>query len=172
MAGTKTYTGTFTRMDLLEQQVRVALRRANVPKSSLDIAVAGVRKKYIVSLQIYAVTSTGKAVGELEIKIDWQRHQFHISTSGDTVKIDSRWKNDTAIEIDEALNVFEGFLERSGITSVVRYVYYPGADVKAIGRELGTTPSTPMPWAGPVTDGSPFKLSLLDEASVIVRGVS
>ncbi|BCK70020.1 hypothetical protein Srufu_039730 [Streptomyces libani subsp. rufus] len=163
---------TFTRMNLLEQQIRVALRRANAPKKSLDVAVAGVRKKYIVKLQIYATASTGKAIGLLEIRIDWQRHKFHISTSGDTVAIDSRWENDTAVEIDEALNVFEGFLAHSGVTTLVRYVYYPGADVEAIGRELGTQPSKPMAWAGTVIDGSPFKLSLLDEASVIVRGVS
>ncbi|WP_432141344.1 hypothetical protein [Streptomyces sp. bgisy084] len=159
-------------MDLLEQQVRVALRRANVSQVSLDTAVAGVRKKYIVKLQIYATASTGKAIGLLEIRIDWQRHEFHMSMGGDTVKLDSRWENDTAIEIDEALNVFEGFLTRSGVTTLVRYVYYPGADIEAIGRELGTRPSKPMAWAGSVIDGSPFRLSLLDEASVVVRGVS
>src|SRR5436309_16083043 len=101
---TSTVTKTFTRVDLLMTQIRVALlRAARISQSSLDRIERGVRKAWISNINIYAFDDSSLCRAQLLMGIDWSIHDAKIAVGKTTVVIDERWSNDTAIEVQEAV---------------------------------------------------------------------
>ncbi|MEV0975934.1 hypothetical protein [Streptomyces sp. NPDC049915] len=126
------------------------------------------RKKYVEHLLIYGTDLLGTVWCELDIKIDWSRHEFHMAAGRTTVGIDSRWRDGAAIEVDEAVDLFEKCMAARGLSPKVMYRYPAGADVQTIRKELGTGPGDPVKWAG-VAEGPQMRVSGLDEVSAGIR---
>jgi len=162
---TTTTTKTFTRIDLLKLQVVIALRRARVDASMVGKIRTGVEKGWIEKIVVYGVDSGGQAWCQLTMKIDWAQHQLHLTAGRLTVSIDDRWTNDTAIELDETLDLFEQYSRAKGLSSRA-YVWYPSRlDRSSIQKALGFVTATPMVWAGQA-QGAAMKIPELDELTV------
>src|SRR5579871_2359322 len=110
MATTRTSTKTYTRIDLLIMQVRIALNKTlNISEEKFDqIFRQGLRLKLIGSVTIYAIQSDGRCRAQLRLTIDWDRHSVHIAEGREPISIDRRWHGETAPELEVYV---EGFVE-------------------------------------------------------------
>src|SRR6185369_841055 len=108
---TATSTKTFDRIELLKLQVAIALRRASIPESTVDKIRRGVDRQWIDRVVVYGRDGHERAWCSLTLHIDWNKHQLHLDAGRATVVIDDRWTSDTAVELDEALRLFQGFVD-------------------------------------------------------------
>lgn len=82
--GAYTGTHTFTQTEVVVNQYKIAIRYAGVlSEERTEQLLEAVRKQQISSIGIYACNSESKRVAEVEIKVDWDKHQQIISTYGD-----------------------------------------------------------------------------------------
>lgn len=172
MARTQTTstTRTFARLDLLKIQVMTALRRSGVSESVASKVRLGLDKRYIAIVDVYGVDSAGMAWCHLRLTIDWRAHKLHIEAGRTTVQIDGRWIDNTAVEIDETLRVFEAYMASRPLTIKLFVEYAEGVDRNRADAELGFVPGTRPNWAGePVGDS--YNVRDLDELSIGIEMV-
>ncbi len=168
---TITSTKTFLRIEALKLQIRIALRRAMRPGSltqqSLNGIMKGVDKQYIGWLRIYGFDYHGNARCELSLRIDWYRYQLHIGAGRTTIEIDDRWPDQTAIELNETLELFNDFVRNNGLRTEWHVAYRAGLPRSAavINRELGFSAAKPVTWAAG-KEGFKHIIPELDEMSV------
>ena len=82
--GAYTRTHTFTQTEVVVNQYKIAIRYAGVlSEERTEQLLEAVRKQQISSIGIYGCNSESKRVAEVEIKVDWDKHQQIISTYGD-----------------------------------------------------------------------------------------
>lgn len=166
-ARTKTTTFTLTRIDLLVSQVRIAMRRTGLPAATIQKVVRGVQEKWIEKITICAEDGKGLIWCQLVLHIDWARHELHLVAGRTTVTYDDRWTEGTAIELDEALNLYNQYVRSQGNRLRPHlYVYY----LRSVGRDqanrqLGFTPAAPKKWAGE-RGGTRMMIPELDEVTV------
>src|SRR6266404_3530448 len=125
---TATTSKTFTRIDLLKLQVVIALRRARVAPATVGKIRKGVENGWLEKIVVYGVDSSDLVWCQLTLSIDWAQHSIHLTAGRVSVSIDDRWANDTAIEVDETLGLFEQFTRAKGLTSKVHVWYSPQED--------------------------------------------
>lgn len=144
---TRTSAFTFARLELIKMQVRIALRRASsIPDSALQSINRGLDNKWIYLVNIYGFDSQNYCRAQLKIEIDWNEHNIQLSSGRAMVSIDG-WQDNTAIEIDEALNVFNKYIQMNNLRAEWAVVYPPNLDVNHINRELGFVTMAPIQWA-------------------------
>ena len=98
-------------------QVRIALRRAvGIGPSSIETIADGVEKKWINTIRIYGVDRKDECHIELLLEIDWDLHDFQLSL-GKTKVSTKGWDNDTAIELDEAIKIFNSYVKDKNLKS-------------------------------------------------------
>lgn len=110
---THTATRTFTRVELLKTQVRIALRRTTrISPETLAVTFdRGVDMRWISDIIIYAVDDRNRCRAQLLLEFDWDEYDLQLSRGKATVVIDgSKWQNDTAIELDEVLSLFNKYV--------------------------------------------------------------
>ena len=162
---TATTTKTFTRIDLLKLQVVIALRRARIDSGTVNKIRNGVEKGWIEKIVVYGIDANDLAWCQLTMTIDWSQHKLHLTAGRISVSIDDRWKNDTAIEVDETLGLFEQYTQAKGLTSKV-FVWYPNhVERESVQRALGFVTASPMNWAGQL-QGTAMKIPELDELAI------
>lgn len=145
---TATVTKTFSRIDLLKMQVTIALRRTRVAKTTISKIQMGMDRRWIEKIIIYGVDGTGKAWCGLTIRIDWARHQLHMAAGRTTVAIDERWEDDTAVELDETLRLFEDFVATRDLQPLIHVWYPSGLNHSQIRQDLGFVTANSVSWAG------------------------
>jgi hypothetical protein len=164
---TQTATKTYSRIDLLTLQVRVALRRAGIEPALVEKIRGAVEKHWIARILIYGKDAQGRASCLLLMEIDWPRHTLHAQAGRTTVEIDHRWTGDTAIELDETLSMFEEFIRVKRLRPVLEVTYAKSstATYDQIQRALGFVDAEPVVWAG-YREEVMMKIPELDELSV------
>ena len=114
MARTFSYTSTktFARIDLLSTQIRIALRRTtDISPSTLEQIELGVKKQWIQMVNLYRFDNKNLCRAEVILEIDWDEHKLQLSKGKATVLRDvDKWTGDTAIELDEAIMLFNQFV--------------------------------------------------------------
>src|SRR5258708_5140827 len=106
-ASTFSRTKTYTRIALLKEQVRIMLRRTtNISPDWLRKLEIGIDNQWIQTFLVYAFDSRRLCRAELIFEIDWDEYTFQMSHSKTIVNIDQRWVDDTAIEVDEVIILF------------------------------------------------------------------
>lgn len=125
MATTHTTTSarTFLRLSLLKIQVRIALiRAAGIAQITLnEIIDKAMDEKALERVKIYGMDESNICQAGLLMAIDWERYELQIKGGHETVKIDERWRNDVAPEIDEAVKMFARFVKERNLKVEVHY---------------------------------------------------
>lgn len=161
-----TKTITVARLELLKMQVRIALRRsANADQKGLDAVDKGLDKKWIKRVTVYGFDSQKLCRAQLDLEIDWNEHTVQLSRGKAQVTIDGRWPDNTAIEIYEAINVFNWCVETNKLHTEWVISYAPHLNRDEINRILGFKPAPPVRWAGKAT-GTEMDIPELPEVRV------
>lgn len=149
MAITRVITSTYTRVELIKTQFRVTLRRTTlVEKQTLDVIEKAIDNKWIQEMTIYAFDNSNFCRGELVLKIDWNEYNIQMSQGNIKVAIDDQiWDNQTAVEIDELIRLFNRFVQNKNLWTkfVVRYPSH--LDRNYINSQLGFVNADPVTWA-------------------------
>ena len=155
MATTVTAAKTFARIALLKIQLRTVLRRTtDISEGTLNRLMSGVDKRLICGFSIYALDGKGLCRAELDLDIDWSEHDVQLAIGKATIAIDeTKWQNDTAIEIDEAVNAFKEFVAQERLRTELRTPLIPevrndAERYKQALDELGLVLADPVKWAG------------------------
>lgn len=154
MPVTYTHATTYTRIDLIKIQFRVALRRTtSISQDKLDQLMIGIDNQWIRKLDIYSLNNQKLCRAQLAIEIDWNEYGTHLSRGRGKVSIDEKWTNNTAIELDEAIRLFDSFVKKYTLTTTWQITYtskvYADAGLQArVRNTLGLTSATPVKWAG------------------------
>jgi hypothetical protein len=102
----------------------------------------------------------------LSLVIDWDEYRVQMSQGQTNVSIDERWRDDTAVELDEMILLFNDYVEEVGLSQVDwRVIYQPHLDVDEINRLLGFRRAPAPDWAGERV-GEPTRIDLLPELQV------
>ena len=125
----------------------------------------GLEKKYIKQIDIYGLEKSGLCRAQLKIKIDWQKHQIHISEGRHMVKIPEKWLDNGAIEVDEMTKLFREFVESENLETTWQFTFSNDVDIEKARKELGTSPATAPSWKGRIV-GQSFEVSGADEMKI------
>jgi len=170
-AYTVTGTKTYARIVLLKEQVRTILRRTTqVSQETLQRLMIGLDRYWIATFLVYAFDNNNLCRGELTFEIDWDEYQLQMSRGKTTVTIDQRWENDTAIEVDEIVRLFNDFSREFNLRTQwrIRYTAAINSDPRKkeeVQRTLGLETAAPINWAGP-RQGTSHQIPELPEARV------
>jgi hypothetical protein len=144
-----TKTITVARLELLKMQVSIALRRsANADQKGLDAVNKGLDKKWIKRVTVYGFDSQKLCRAQLDLEIDWNEHTIQLSRGKAHVTIDGRWEDSTAIEVDQAVQLFNKWVETNMLRTEWVISYAPHLNRDEINRALGFKPADPVRWAG------------------------
>ena len=118
VTNTRTVTKTFARITLLTMQCRAALRQTtDIDDVALERLMEGVEKQWLRKFSIYALDRERLCRAELTLEIDWDKYNFQISIGKATISIDEKWKDNTAIEVDEAVRAFKNFVREFSLST-------------------------------------------------------
>ena len=145
MATTHTYTTTFTRTELIKTQVRVVLRKTtDISTSALSKIEKAIDNGWINKVTIYALDNQNYCHAQLILEIDWNEHNFQLSIGKATISIDEKWTDNTAIEVDEVIKLFNRFISEKGLSTEHQYSMTSNSKGKA--SELGWIDAKPIKW--------------------------
>jgi len=141
---THTATATFARLELIKMQVRIALlRTTDISASALSGVEKAIDNKWINKITTYVVDSQGYCHAQLLLEIDWDEHNLQLSKGRAIVSIDEKWIDNTAIEVDEAIQIFNRFVSAKGLTTKHQYSITSAGKGKTH-KELGRTDADPI----------------------------
>lgn len=121
---THTYVQTRTRLELLQTNIRIALKRAGLSDAQVANIGKGIKNRWIKTIAIHGVNNIGQSCCVLELSIDWSEHDRQIQFGNHSIKLSARWNNEVALELCEALDTFDEYVEEKGLGIKLRY-YYP-----------------------------------------------
>ena len=114
------------------------------------IAEKGIeRNRWIETVYLYAFDDAGKIKASMTIRIDWERHSFHITGNRNYVDIDrgSGAAAHLSVAIEEMVRFFKGKVTEHGWITQWVVAYTPGVDRDLVDRELGLEDSPRREWA-------------------------
>ena len=161
MPNTYSYTNTytFTQTDVVVSQFKIAISYADViDKAKTELLLKAISNQKISSIGIYAYNDEHKRVAEVEIEIDWEKHQQIISTHGDIFdegQAGFNYKKGEAGETKVFVNNLVKSAKKSGLSLSmwVRLVKtITGEERTALLKKIGFNGGTPDPWAGKITE--------------------
>lgn len=156
MANTVTYakTKTFTRIGAIKRQFRTLLRRAtSISLETLEKLEKGLDDPWIAEVSVYGLDKQKLCRAQLILKIDWNEYKLQIDAGRATVAVDEKkWVDETAIEVDECIRLFNDFVEEKSLITewVVVFAASVRADdtkLKEVRNTLGLQPREPFKWA-------------------------
>lgn len=172
MAVTRTVTKTFTRIDLMIMQVRIALKQTlDISEEQFDrVFRQGLQLHLIGKVCIYGVDGTGLCWAQILLEIDWLRHQVHVSAGRDSIGIDRRWRDETCPALQEIVPMFNDYVEEQNLSTLWQIYYAPGIDEAYARNLLGLVTAQAPTWAGE-PESSSWDTVGLDELKVGCRFV-
>jgi hypothetical protein len=99
------------------------------------------------------------------MKIDWDRNELHVKTGRNNVVIDSRWRDDVAIEVDKTMTLFEEYCAGRDFEIVCYMRYASGVDRVHAHSVLGFVDTPDVTWAGPLA-GTEMTIPEIDEFTI------
>ena len=171
MATTRAFTSTYTRIELIKTQFRVTLRRTTlIENDTLEVIERAIDNKWIKELTIYAFDYYNYCRGELTLIIDWNEFDIHMSQGNVKVAIDDQmWNNQTAVEIDELIRLFNKFVQSKGLQTRFVVQYPSHLDSNYINSQLGFVTADPVTWAKGGTINESLSIEELPELKIGLR---
>jgi hypothetical protein len=144
---TQTATKTFTRLELIKTQVRIALRRTtNISIETLQNTFdRGLDNRWIAKIIICGVDSKNYCRAQLILEIDWDKYDLQLARGKATIAIDGRWKDDSAIELDEIVALFNKCVSEYSLTTKLQ-TRHPKGLSDEVYRKLGLVDAEPITW--------------------------
>ena len=166
MSNTYTSAVTIARLDLIKLQFKIALRRTTgISEHSWKKIEKGLSKGWIKTLNIYAFNSKGLCKAQIELEVDWHQHDVELRNGKTTIALDEGWINNTAIEVDEVIQIFKDYVSHNNL-NIKWCVFYPShLDADEINRKLGFVKAKPIKWSGK-KEGANFSIPELKELRV------
>jgi len=168
----RTSTKAYPRLSLLCMQVRRLLRRTtDIDDETLDLLVEGVKQRWFKRVSSIAVGNDELCWAKIALDIDWDEHSRQLSRGQATILIDSRkWRDDTAIEVDECINTFNAIVEEDRLTTEWRVAYSDWVKrdrgtLDYVRSTLDLRPADPVKWGGSII-GEPFSIAELPELKI------
>lgn len=163
---TQTSTKTFARLELIKTQVRIAFRRStNISKEQLNKLVdIGIDRHWLKQIKIYGIDDQGLCQAQLVLDINWNKHKSQLSMGKAKIIIDNRWAEDTAIELDESINLFNKYVNEYSLTTTNRFSLSEGEDHDIICKELNLVSAEPIKFTN--KSGNSFNIPELQEVCV------
>ena len=164
---TRTASATYTRMSLLILQVKITLRRTTkISEERLRRTFeTGLKEKLIGKIHIYALDKNERCRAQLTLEIDWKRHELHIREGREYITIDNRWENNTAIELDEIIRLFNEYTQAKRLNTIWRLNYAPNVDTEYARKKLDLVDGKLLEWYGR-KESYVTKIQELDECKV------
>lgn len=175
MAVTRTIapTTTHTRIDLLVDQVEVALIRTVDISEDLFTRVfsRGIRRRYIRRVFILGKNNRGEVCASLSLSFNWEQHILHLDAGCDTVAVSRRWKDGVAPGLSELVTQFLEYGREEGLEIDWRVQLTNEKPEAEIMSYLGLVDAAPTVWAGR-TIGYGWTADELDELHIGMRVVA
>ena len=162
---TRTATKTFTRLTLIKLQLDRILSRCNVDNDTIMKILGGIDEKWIEDLHVYGLDPAARCWAELHVKIDWDRNELHVTAGREQLTIDTRWRDDIAIEVEKTLALFEEYCQDKSLHFDAHVRYRLGVNRDMVNRRLGFVAAEPVQWAGQ-SFGSAMSVPELDEFTI------
>jgi len=161
---------TFTRLDLLKTQIRVALlRTTDISSSFLDKMMQGIDKHWIAAVKVWALDETNLCRAQFSMKIDWEEHDGKMAIGRATITIDERWLADTAIEVQETIQLFDHFVRAHNLRRKWTVTYVSSVNREEIDKILGFKSAPRVKWAAGESEALNFQIPELSELRVGCR---
>lgn len=163
---------TYTRIDLIKSQVRIALRRTTDLNDYTieNYILSEIAYQNISEVNVYGLDFYNLCQAQLVIKIDWDLYQVNMANGKATVVIteDGRtWIDNTAIELSEAISLFMDYARANSLFTKCHTSYAPGVDWRHANSVLGMGNADPIEWGGRADITLPFfSIPEIDEVRV------
>ncbi|OCQ95647.1 hypothetical protein BCD67_10540 [Oscillatoriales cyanobacterium USR001] len=164
-------TTTWTRIEAIKSQVNIALRHTTEISLQLiqESILKRIENKWISKIHVYALDSENLCRAQLSIEIDWDEYNLQISNGKTTVVIteDGRtWIDNTAIELDEAILLFNDYVRDHSLKTKCYTPYAPGVNREEVNRILGMVNGEPIRWKDKANQVFQFKIPEIKELRV------
>lgn len=152
-------------------QVSVALRRTTfISEDKLQQLLIGLNEKWIEEFSVYAFDHNNLCRAQLVLIMDWKEHTAQLNLGHDDVTINQKWENNTAIELDESIRLFNGYVNSESLWTEWRVTYTEAvrsnpALLDLVRRTLGTHAGDTITWAGK-REGHDYVIPELSEMKV------
>lgn len=162
-------------MELLKIQIRRTLRRTTrISKRRLELIDDGIENHWVSQIFVYAFDHNNLCRAELMVKIDWDEFGLQIYQGRAVIVIDERWESDTAIEVDEAIKLFNKFVETYSLKTrweieFTEWVQNDEVKYQEVLDILELTHSQPIQWASDDQEGIVLEIVELPELRVGCR---
>ncbi|MEZ2236386.1 hypothetical protein [Microcoleus sp.] len=141
---------TLTRILVIQAQVEIALTRTTyLSEEAIDSILKGIEKQWIDQVYIYGLDSKNMFSAQLIIEIDWYEHNLHNCNGNRTVVIaadGSTWIDNTAIELHEALSLFNDYVVENSLKTKCQTSYGLGVNCEDANRILGRVNTEAIRW--------------------------
>ncbi len=161
MPNTYSYTNTytFTQTEVVVSQFKIAIGYAGViSKAKTELVLEAISKQQLSSIGIYAYNKDHKRVAEVEIEVDWDKHQQIISTFGDIFdegQAGFNYKKGEAAETKVFVNNLVKSAKEKGLSLsmwVLPVKSITGEDRVNLLKKIGFNGGKPDPWIGKITE--------------------
>lgn len=144
-------TRTYTRIDLIKSQVRIALvRTTDLNDYTIEnYILLEIAYQNISEVNVYGLDSSNLCKAQLIITIDWKEHNLQIANGKATVVITEDggiWKNHTAIELRETISLFLDYAEAHNLKAKCHIRDATGVNRQEANRVLGMVTAEPIKW--------------------------
>lgn len=150
ITATKTYTNTFTRIEVLAFQMNYVVKRTTNSETFEQIVEKGiVQNQWIDVVTVNAIDAQGKLHAKIIMRIDWDQHKLQIDLNNNAIPLKE------ALPEGERLSVAIGMIvkyfckkvEEMGLITSWIIQYRFGIDAVRARKELGTVPASEPQWA-------------------------
>lgn len=160
MTNTYSYTNTytFTQTEVVVSQFKMAIARAKViSKEKTQLVIDAITNQQISTIGFYASNSENKRVAEVEIKVDWEKHQQIISTFGDIFDEGQAGFNYKKVEAAETKVFVQNLVDKAKEKGLKMHMWVlpvesmTGEERTAFLKKIGFTGKID-PWSGKITE--------------------
>ncbi|MBS1725198.1 MAG: hypothetical protein JST51_00640 [Armatimonadetes bacterium] len=120
---TQTYVQTRTRIELLQTNIRIALKRAQISDTDVANVIKGIKNRWIRKIAIHGVNTLGQSCCVLELMVDWKEHDRQIQLGNTKIELSARWNDEVALELSVALDTFDEYVHEKKLGIDKRYYY-------------------------------------------------
>ena len=170
-SSTVSNTLTFTRLQILKSQISITLNRTTIiDPETLKSVIKGIENKWIEIIKVYALDSNKLCIGELILNIDWDKYNQELSKGNATVVFkDNIYKEDTILEIDQVVILFNEFVKHNNCNTYFVLKYPADLDSVYINGQLGFTFVDPPIWKSTTTIGQGIQIDEMPELKIGFR---
>jgi CspA family cold shock protein len=167
---TQTWTNTYTRVQVLAFQINYVVRATTGDTSFEDIAETGIiQNQWIEVVDIYGLDRNGDIHAHVVMRIDWERHRFHIKADRNAIHIDENLPEGERLDflIGNIVKAFNKRVEEEDLTTKMTFQYVAGVNRTRANRQIGAVDTTAPKWAkGVPTHVKKHDPEKLDEFSI------